>query len=142
MRVTTLETVAGRNVEETLGYVRGTAIWSRRMLKNKTVGLRALEYMSLDDVAVGIARIRAEAEDKMLSAAASKGADTIIALRVELVDLGNETYQAIASGTAVRTAEIAAPVAEVPAFAGPASDMGVVVPFVPRRNLGGIARAI
>jgi uncharacterized protein YbjQ (UPF0145 family) len=138
MRTTTLETIAGRSIEETLGYVRGTTVWSRRTLKNKTVGLRALEIMNTDDIAEGLAQAREEAEAKMMKAAAEKGADTVIAVRVELVDLGNQTFTAIASGTAVRSVEASAvtPVA-APVFARPANDTGLVIPFAPRRLAAG-----
>lgn len=142
MRVTTLETVAGRSIEETLGYVRGSAVWVRRMLKNKTVGLRALEYMTAADMEKGMVAIREEAERKAMAAAEAKGADTIIGIRVEMMDLGNDTFQAVASGTAVRTVEASAPAFHAPVFAKPANDSGVIIPFVPRRAAGGMIRAI
>ncbi len=133
MKMTTLETIAGRSIEETLGYVRGTTVWSRRMMKNKTVGLRALEIMNTDDISEGLSQAREEAETKMMKAAADKGADTVIAVRVELIDLGNQTFQAIASGTAVRSVSLsAAPVMEAPVFARPANDTGVILPFARR----------
>jgi uncharacterized protein YbjQ (UPF0145 family) len=138
MRMTTLETIANRSIEETLGYVRGTTVWSRRTLKNKTVGLRALEIMNTDDIAEGLAQAREDAESKMIKAAADKGADSIIAVRVDLVDIGNQTFQAIATGTAVRTAEAsAAPTLAAPVFARPANDTGMVIPFAPRRLAAG-----
>lgn len=138
MRMTTLETIAGRSIEETLGYVRGTTVWSRRTLKNKTVGLRALEIMNTDDIAEGLAQAREEAEAKMMKAAADKGADSIIAVRVDLIDLGNQTFQAIASGTAVRSAaHLAMPAIDAPIFARPANDTGVIIPFAPRRAAAG-----
>jgi uncharacterized protein YbjQ (UPF0145 family) len=142
MRVTTLETVAGRSIEETLGYVRGSATLVRRMMKNKTVGLRALEYMTAADMEKGMVAIREEAEQKAIAEARIKGADAIIGLRVEIIDLGNATFQATASGTAVRTADVAAPAFEAPVFARPANDMGIVLPFAPRRAVDGLARAI
>ncbi len=133
MKMTTLETIAGRSIEETLGYVRGATVWSRRMMKNKTVGLRALEIMNTDDISEGLSQAREEAETKMMKAAADKGADAVIAVRVDLIDLGNQTFQAIASGTAVRSASLtAAPVLEAPVFARPANDTGVILPFVRR----------
>jgi uncharacterized protein YbjQ (UPF0145 family) len=143
MRVTTLETIAGRIVEETLGAVRGTAIWSRRILKNKTVGMRAMEHMTMDDVANGLADVREAAEAKMIISAEAMGADTIVGLRIQLIELGNDTFQAIAFGTAVKTSAIpqATPAMEAPAaimpFAHPANDFGaVVIPFMPRRAAG------
>jgi uncharacterized protein YbjQ (UPF0145 family) len=140
MRVTTLETIASRVVEETLGAVRGTALWSRRILKNKTVGLRAMEHMTMDDVSNGLADAREAAEAKMIISAEAMGADAIVGLRMQLIELGNDTFQAIAFGTAVKTSAIpqATPTLEAPVvtmpFAHAANDKGaVVVPFMPRR---------
>ena len=143
MRVTTLETIAGRVTDETLGAVRGTAIWSRRILKNKTVGMRAMEHMTLDDVANGLADVREAAEAKMIITAEAMDADAVVGLCLQLIELGNDTFQAIAFGTAVKTSAIPqvvpaipVPVAVMP-FAHTANDGGaVVLPFTARRTTG------
>jgi uncharacterized protein YbjQ (UPF0145 family) len=142
MRVTTLETFAGRTIEETLGVVRGSAIWTRRISKNSTAGHRALEHMTMDDVADGLSSVREKAEAKMNINATNMGADGIIGLKVELIELGNDMFQAIAYGTAVRSEAL--PVAS-PAFASNfghvANDFdAVVLPFQQRRMFGGAAR--
>jgi uncharacterized protein YbjQ (UPF0145 family) len=142
MRITTLETFAGRTIEETLGVVRGSAIWTRRISKNSTAGHRALEHMTMDDVADGLSSVREKAEAKMNINATNMGADGIIGLKVELIELGNDMFQAIAYGTAVRSEAL--PVAS-PAFASNfghvANDFdAVVLPFQQRRMFGGAAR--
>jgi uncharacterized protein YbjQ (UPF0145 family) len=141
MRVTTLETIAGRVVEETLGVVRGAAIWTRRISKNSTAGHRALEHMTNDEMAEGLADVREKAEATMIRNASKMGANGIIAVKIELVELGNEMYQAIAYGTAVRSEAL--PVA-TPAFASSfgrvANDTDhVVLPFQPRRAMAGLS---
>ena len=65
MRVTTLETMAARVIQESLGAVRGSALWPRRIVKRRTVGLRALEHGSADQVAGGQAFGHAVAGGKM-----------------------------------------------------------------------------
>lgn len=144
MKVTTLETLAGRSVEETIGSVRGVAIWSRRVSKNSTAGHRALEHMTIDDVAQGLADVREKAEVKLIENATRMGADAIVGLRIELVELGNDMFQAIAFGTAVRTEALpaATPAFQAPAFANTfgmvANDFNaVVLPFQPRRATAG-----
>ncbi len=144
MRVSTLETIAGRSIEESLGYVRGTALWSRRILKNKTVGLRALEPMDMNDVAEGLAKVREDAEAALFRVAVEKGADAVVSLRIELIELGHDTFQAVATGTAVRTEALASvmPVFEEEtsfgdAFSRPANDYNaVVLPFQRRVAVG------
>jgi uncharacterized protein YbjQ (UPF0145 family) len=146
MKVTTLETIAGRVVEDTLGSVRGVAMWSRRVTKNSTAGHRALEHMTMDDIANGLADVRQQAETKLITNAKNMGADAIVGLRIELIELGNDMFQAIAFGTAVRTEALPA---AIPAFQAPvlanvfghaANDYeAVVLPFQPRRATAGVS---
>jgi uncharacterized protein YbjQ (UPF0145 family) len=144
MRITTLETIAGRTVEDTLGIVRGSALWARRINKNSTAGHRAMEYMSMDEMSDGLVEVRAKAEDKMRQTALAMGADSIIGMKFELVEIGNQMFQAIAYGTAVLTEAL--PQA-TPAFAtspvlsktfGPAANDAdaVVLPFQARAAFG------
>jgi uncharacterized protein YbjQ (UPF0145 family) len=147
MRVTTLETFAGRSIEETLGVVRGSAIWSRRISKNSTAGHRALEHMTVDEVADGLGSVREKAEAKMIANAKTMNADGVIGLKIELIELGNDMFQAIAYGTAVRSDALpaATPAFQAPLFANTfghaANDYdAVVLPFQPRRMTAGSAR--
>jgi uncharacterized protein YbjQ (UPF0145 family) len=141
MKVTTLETIAGQSVEETLGVVRGSAIWSRRISKNSTAGHRALEHMTVGDVADGLADVREQAEAKMIQNATKMGANGVIGMKIELIELGNDMFQAIAYGTAIISEALAAatPAFQTPVFANTfghaANDYNaVVLPFQPRRN--------
>jgi uncharacterized protein YbjQ (UPF0145 family) len=143
MKVSTLETIAGHSVDETLGVVRGSAIWSRRITKNSTAGHRALEHMTMDDVADGLVDVRAKAEAKMLQNAKTMGANGIVGMKFELVELGNDMFQAIAYGTAVIVEALAAatPAFQAPVFANTfghaANDYNaMVLPFQPRRVAG------
>ncbi len=141
MRVSTLESIAGRVVEETLGVVRGTIMWSRGLKKFSRGGIRAVEYMTTEDVAQGLNKAREDAEAALIRQAEALGADAIIGVRFEIVEMGAGMFSASAMGTAVKTAAIApaqpayvAP-APMPYFANAANDSGaVVLPF--RRALG------
>jgi uncharacterized protein YbjQ (UPF0145 family) len=144
MKVTTLENIAGHSVEETLGVVRGSSIWTRRVSKNSTAGHRALEHMSVDEIADGLATVREKAEAKMIANAKVMGANAVIAFKVELVEVGNDMFQAIAFGTAVVVEALptATPTFAAPVFANTfghvANDYeAVVLPFGQRRAAGG-----
>jgi uncharacterized protein YbjQ (UPF0145 family) len=144
MKVTTLETFAGRVIEETIGVVRGSAIWTRRISKNSTAGHRALEHMTMNDVAEGLASVREKAEATMIRNATNMGANGIIGMKVELVELGNDMYQAIAYGTAVMSEALpaATPAFQAPIFANTfghvANDAyATVLPFQPRLATAG-----
>lgn len=142
MRVSTLESIAGRTVDETLGVVRGTIVWSRGLKKFSRGGIRAVEYMSTADVAEGLNKAREDAEAALIRQAEAMGADSIIGVRFEIVEMGAGLFSASAMGTAVKTSAIApamplqaAPVA-LPVMT-PANDAGaVILPFRPMRAAG------
>lgn len=136
MRVTTLETIAGRVVEDTLGVVRGTVMWSRGLKKFNRGGIRAVEYMTTADVAEGLNKAREDAEAILVRQAESLGADAIVGLRFEIVEMGAGMFSASAMGTAVRSSAIQPNLpagsmpAPLPGFASAANDAGaVILPF-------------
>ncbi len=141
MRVSTLETIAGRVVDETLGVVRGTIVWSRGLKKFSRGGIRAVEYMTTADVAEGLNKAREDAEKALILQAEAMGADSIVGMRFEIVEMGAGLFSASAMGTAVKTSAIApaaAPVAVLPVIhpaMAPANDAGAVI--LPFRRMAG-----
>ncbi len=119
MKLTTMETVAGRVNEETLGVVRGSSLWSRRITKYNHGGLRGLQYSSMDDMADGLNAAKEKAEKKAMEQARELGADAIIGLRLEVFEMSEGLFTAVATGTAVRTAQLPA---AMPAFSAAAND--------------------
>jgi len=106
MKTTTTETVAGRLVDETLGVVRASVLWSRRVMKFNHGGLRGLSYTTMDEMADGLQEARVGAEAKVMSQAKAMGADSIICLRLEIMELSDGLFQATATGTAVKTSSL------------------------------------
>jgi uncharacterized protein YbjQ (UPF0145 family) len=137
MRVTTLDSVAGRIVEDTLGVVRGSVMWARGLKKLSRGGVRTLEYMTLDDVAEGINGARSQAEAALIKQAEAMGADSIVGLKVEIVEMGAGMFAANATGTAVTTSKLATPAymetkrsaSEMMDLDAAANDGAVVLPF-------------
>jgi uncharacterized protein YbjQ (UPF0145 family) len=119
MRVTTMETVAGRVNEETLGVVRGSALWSKRITKYSQGGLRGLQYTTMEDLALALIDVKEKAEKSAKDQAQALGADAIVGLRLEVFEMSEGMFTAVATGTAVRTSAL--PVA-MPAFNQPAND--------------------
>ena len=103
MKISTTETIAGRLVEETLGVVRGSILWSRRIMKFNHGGLRGLSYTTMDEMAEGLQQSREGAEAKAMHQARVLGADAIINIKLELMELTDGMFQAVATGTAVKT---------------------------------------
>jgi uncharacterized protein YbjQ (UPF0145 family) len=119
MKLTTMETVAGRINEETLGVVRGSALWTQRIMKNSYHGLRGLSYGDNSDMADGLEKAREAAEKKAMAQARELGADAIIGLRLEVFEMTAGMFTAVATGTAVRTSALPA---AIPAFNQAAND--------------------
>ena len=119
MRTSTLETIAGRINEETLGVVRGSAMWSKRITKYTTGGLRGLQYSSMDDISEGLNDAKNAAEAKAKAIAKAMGADAIVALRLEIHEMSDGMFTAVATGTAVKTSALPA---ALPAFGNVAND--------------------
>ncbi len=133
MKITTMETIAGRSTEETLGVVRGSALWSKRITKYNYQGQRGLQYSSMDDMADGLNNAREEAEKKAKAQAKFLGADAIIGMRLEVFEMSEGLFTAVATGTAVRTEALPA---AIPAFEQAANDDEFsAIPFIPKSAL-------
>ena len=129
MKITTTETIAGRLVEETLGVVRGSILWSRSIMKSNYGGIRGLTYGNLDDMSEGLSIAKDGAEAKAMTQAQIMGADAIINLRYELMELSNGVFQAVATGTAVKTISLQT---ALPIMALADNDDDAEVSFVPQ----------
>ena len=106
MKITSTETVAGRLVEDTLGVVRGQVLWARRITKYNHSGLRGLNYTTMDEMADGLQKAKEDAEAKAKAQARALGADAIICMKLEITELSDGLFHAVASGTAVRTSAL------------------------------------
>jgi uncharacterized protein YbjQ (UPF0145 family) len=106
MKITTTETIAGRLVEETLGVVRGSVLWSRSIMKLSHGGIRGLAYSNMDEMTDGLQNAKDGAEAKAMSQAKVLGADAIINIKFELMELSSGVFQAVATGTAVKTSSL------------------------------------
>lgn len=132
MKITTMESVAGCSVEDTLGVVRGTAMWSHRISKSSYGGIRGLSYTGASDMNDGLNTGREKAEAIMIAQAKVMGANAVLGMRIEIMDLGNGTYAMTATGTAVVTQRL--PMA-TPAFQMAANDDdAVVLPYMMAAN--------
>jgi uncharacterized protein YbjQ (UPF0145 family) len=133
MKITTMETIAGRSTEDTLGVVRGSALWSKRITKYSSGGLRGLQYSTMEDMAEGLHAAKEEAEKKAMTYAKAMGADSIIGMRLEVFEMSEGLFTAVATGTAVRTQALPA---AMPAFETAANDDEFsAIPFMTKPQL-------
>lgn len=131
MIVTTMDGIAGRITEETLGVVRGTSLWTRRIIKNSMGGIRQFQANSLQDLDAGLTLAKEDASRTMEAHAVKMGADAIVGLRLDVVEMSNGVFCVNASGTAVKTVKLPQ---SLPAFSPvPEQDFGFGFPFLAGR---------
>ena len=113
MIVTTMDGIAGRITQETLGVVRGTELWTRRVIKSSFGGIRNFEVTGMKEMDAGLKDAKNRSHQAMIAQARALGADSVIGVRIEVIEMSNGVFCVNTTGTAVRT--IALP-AMVPAF--------------------------
>ena len=102
MLVTTTDAVAGREIAQTLGLVRGSAIRSRHVLHDFTEWLRNLVGGELHHYTKMMAETREQALDRMLEQARTLGADAVVGVRFVSAGKVHGAAELLAYGTAVR----------------------------------------
>lgn len=113
MIVTTMDGIAGRMTQETLGVVRGTSLWTRRIIKSSFGGIRNFHATGVAELDAGLNQAKDDANRAMLEQAKAMGADSIIGVKVDVTEMSNGVYCISTTGTAVKT--VALP-ASVPAY--------------------------
>ncbi len=102
MIIVTSSEVAGKNIVETLGLVRGTTVRAHHVgndiiayLRN-LVGGEVLEYTKM------LAEAREQALDRMIEEAGKLGANAVIDIRFSTSDIASGAAEILAYGTAVK----------------------------------------
>ena len=101
MIIVTTDYVPGKEVKELIGFVRGSTVKAKHIGKDIVAGLKTIiggeisEYSELMDEA------RQQAIDRMVEEASQKGANAIIAVRLETSAVMQNASEIIAYGTAV-----------------------------------------
>ena len=97
MLIATTETIAGHDITQTLGLVRGNTIRARHVGRDITAALRNLVGGEVTEYTKMVAESREQALDRMVAEAESLGADAVVAVRF--------TTSVITSGAAPRCFE-------------------------------------
>ncbi len=103
MIVTTMDGIAGRITQETVGVVRGTHLWTRRVVKSSFGGIRNFEVTGITDMDKGLAEAKDLAQKAMIAEAKTMGADAVIGVKIDVVEMSNGVFCVNTTGTAVRT---------------------------------------
>ena len=102
MLLTTTEGVAGREVAETLGLVRGATVRAKHVGTDIMAGLRNLVGGEMKAYSSMLAGAREQALDRMADEARALGADAVVGVRMETATIMQGASEIVAYGTAVR----------------------------------------
>lgn len=102
MLIVTTDGVAGREITEVLGLVRGSTVRSKHVGADIVAGLRNLVGGELTEYAQLLAGAREQALDRMVAEAEKLGATAIVAVRMETSTIQSGASEVIAYGTAIK----------------------------------------
>ena len=102
MIIATTETIAGRDIAQTLGLVRGSTVRAKHIGSDIVASLRNLVGGEVREYAQLLAGAREQALDRMRAEALRLGADGIVGVRMETSTIQNGASEVMAYGTAVR----------------------------------------
>lgn len=105
MIVTTTETVAGSDITEVMGLVRGNTIRARHVGRDLMAGLRTIVGGEIHEYAKLMGEAREQALDRMVEEARGLGANAVINVRFSTSVIINGAAEMLAYGTAVRIEE-------------------------------------
>jgi uncharacterized protein YbjQ (UPF0145 family) len=105
MILSTVNEVAGKEVVEVLGLVRGNTIRARHVGKDIMAGFKNIVGGEITDYTKMLAESREQALDRMITDAKSLGADAIIGIRFTTSSVMQGAAELLAYGTAVRVRE-------------------------------------
>ena len=101
LTITTNE-VAGHEITETLGLVRGASTRTRNVFEDMTEWMRNLVGAELEHYTKMMAEAREQAIERMTADARRLGADAILGLRIATNHVAAGAAEILAYGTAVR----------------------------------------
>ena len=104
MIITTSDLVAGRDIVEALGVVRGNVVRARFVGTDFLAGLRMLAGGEGNEYTKLMAEAREQAVDRMIRDAQLVNADAIVAMRLTTSMIMQGAAEILAYGTAVRLA--------------------------------------
>lgn len=102
MLITTTEHIAGHEVSEVLGLVKGTTIQTRHIGSDIMAGLKSIVGGEIKGYVIALTRAREEATGRMIEDAKKLGADAIICARYSTSQVMQGGAEILAYGTAVK----------------------------------------
>ncbi|MGE7949459.1 YbjQ family protein [Lysinibacillus sp. NPDC093688] len=105
MLLSTTDIVAGKEIVETLGLVKGNSVQSRNIGRDMMAGLRNIVGGEMKEYAEMLVRSREAATQDMEEEARRLGANAVVGVRFSTSSVMDGTSEVLAYGTAVRVKE-------------------------------------
>lgn len=102
MIISTSETIAGREITQTLGVARGNTIRARHLGTDFVASLRNIVGGEVSEYTKLLGEAREQALDRMIADANSMGADAVISMRFSTSMIAQGAAEILAYGTAVK----------------------------------------
>lgn len=102
MILSTINEIAGKEIVEILGLVRGNTIRARHVGKDIMAGFKNIVGGEITDYTKMLGESREQALDRMITDARNLGADAIIGIRFTTSSVMQGAAELLAYGTAVR----------------------------------------
>lgn len=100
--ISTTEVIAGREIAQVLGLVKGNTVRTRHIGSHIVAGLTTLVGGEVTGYVKAITVAREEATDRMFEEARVLGADAIVCMRYSTSQIMNGAAEILAYGTAVK----------------------------------------
>ena len=101
MIITTTDSIAGKKVVRTIGWVKGNTIRARHIGKDILAGLRGIVGGEIIEYTKMMAEAREEAIARLIEDAEAQGANAVIGLRFSTSLVMQNASEILAYGTAV-----------------------------------------
>lgn len=102
MKIVTTDTIAGEEIKETLGIVKGEVVQSKNLGRDFMAGMKTIVGGEIKGYTDMIKTSRQIATKRMVEEAESLGADAIVAVRYGSSSVMQNAAEVIAYGTAVK----------------------------------------
>jgi len=102
MKLFTTETIAGKEITESLGMVRGSSVRARNIGRDIFAGLKNIVGGEISEYTKLLADSREEATARMIKDAESLGADAVVNVRFTTSAVSQGAAEILAFGTAVK----------------------------------------
>jgi len=102
MLLSTTDVVAGKEIVETIGLVKGNSVQSRNVGRDMMAGLRNIVGGEMKEYAEMLVRSREIATSAMEEETKKLGADAVVGVRFSTSSVMDGTSEVLAYGTAVK----------------------------------------